>query len=67
MQAMDDNLDGYVNVDELRAFYRKAAADTKGAIEVPSDETLRQMIAEAATDGVNMSPEDLEWVLETVA
>lgn len=47
----DDNMDGFVTVDELRAFFRKAFEDSKGMIEVPADAMLKQMIAEADLDG----------------
>ena len=47
----DTNMDGFVNVDEVMALCRTAAGELGAAFEVPSEATLRQMIAEADSDG----------------
>ena len=60
---LDDNLDGFVDVAELRAaFARMAAADTAAA--VPSDEVLAQMISEVALrDGKKFDSDNFQSLL----
>jgi Ca2+-binding EF-hand superfamily protein len=58
MQLLDDNLDGFITLDELRAAFKNASAATGGKVEVPSDETLRAMIAEVDADADGKLTED---------
>ncbi len=51
VQFFDENLDGYITLQELQAVYRQAAAESGGTVEVPKDDVLRQMMAEADSDG----------------
>jgi Ca2+-binding EF-hand superfamily protein len=50
-ELFDDNLDGFINQAELLAFFKKANAESGGAIEIPREDILKQLIAEADTDG----------------
>lgn len=43
LQLLDDNMDGLVTIDELKAYYRKAAAESGGALTVPADDVLKQV------------------------
>jgi hypothetical protein len=51
LKLFDDDMDGFVTVDELRKLWRKAADESGGKIDVPSDGILKQLIAEADLDG----------------
>jgi Ca2+-binding EF-hand superfamily protein len=64
LQLLDDNMDGFVDKDELKALFVKANIDTRGAIEVPSDALLKQMIAEAGIEGDQMSFDDFAALME---
>jgi len=64
---LDDNMDGFVNLAELKAMFVKANADTRGAITVPTDAVLKQMIAEAAADGMQMTGDDFTAVMEAIS
>lgn len=68
LQIFDENLDGFVTLNELQAAWRTAAAETQGAVSVPSDDVLRAMIAEADTDGDGkLSEEEFLNVIEQCA
>lgn len=66
LQALDDNMDGFVDIDELRAaFARMAAADASA--EVPSDEMLAQMISEVALrDGKKFDSSNFQALLSVL-
>lgn len=65
--VLDDNMDGFVDVDELRQLFIKAKNDTNGAVAIPSDALLKQMIAEGSSDGgPQMSFDDFVALLEQV-
>lgn len=61
---LDDNMDGLVTIDELKAYYRKAAAESGGALTVPADDVLKQMLAEASASGTALTFEELCAVLD---
>lgn len=68
MQIFDENLDGFVTFNELQAAWRKAAAETAGAVEVPSEEVLKGLLAEADTDGDGkLSEEEFLAIIEACA
>jgi Ca2+-binding EF-hand superfamily protein len=62
-EFFDENLDGYITLSELQAVYRQAAAESGGAVEIPKDDVLRQMIAEADSDGDGKLSEDEFYAL----
>ncbi len=62
-QFFDENLDGFISLSELQAVYRQAAAESGGAVEIPKDDILRQMIAEADSDGDGKLSEDEFYAL----
>jgi Ca2+-binding EF-hand superfamily protein len=53
VQLLDDDMDGFVNFEELKASFIKVAEMSKGEVKVPSDALLKQMIAEASSEGGN--------------
>ncbi len=63
LQFFDENLDGFISLSELQAVYRQAAAESGGAVEIPKDDVLRQMIAEADSDGDGKLSEDEFYAL----
>lgn len=68
LQIFDENLDGFVTFNELLAAWRRAAAETNGAVTVPSDDILKSLIAEADTDGDGkLSEEEFLSIIEACA
>lgn len=64
---LDDNMDGLVTIEELRAFVKRASAESGGILSVPSDDVLKAMLAEGAANGSAMTFEDLCSVLDQLA
>jgi Ca2+-binding EF-hand superfamily protein len=54
----DDDLDGFITLDELRAAFKNASSATGGKVTVPADDALRAMIAEMDADGDGRLTED---------
>jgi len=50
LQLLDDNLDGLVNLNELRDSWKKAAVESGGTVLLPPDGELRQLLANADLD-----------------
>lgn len=49
-EVLDENLDGLVSVGELLALWKRAAADSGGKLDVPSEERIKALLAEADSD-----------------
>lgn len=65
--VLDDNMDGFVDADELKQLFIKAKNDTNGGIAIPSDALLKQMVSEASGDGgPQLSFDDFVALLEQV-
>lgn len=67
LQMLDDNMDGLVTFEELRTMFKKAFAETKGVVDVPTDEMIRRMLAEAGSDGTSVNFDDINALLDLVA
>jgi len=49
-QLLDENLDAMVSLSELKEFWKKAAQESGGTVEYPSDGDLRQLFANTDLD-----------------
>jgi Ca2+-binding EF-hand superfamily protein len=67
LQLLDDNMDGLITFDELKSFFKKAFAETKGAVDIPSDDMIKQMLAATASEGSQVSFDDFCAILDQVA
>lgn len=47
----DDDLDGFVTLEELRSLFKRAVGESGGTIEMPTDDMLDRMIKAADRDG----------------
>jgi hypothetical protein len=67
-QFFDENLDGFITVQELQAIYRQVAAESGGSVDVPKEDELKKMIAEADADGDGkLSEEEFYAIIEACA
>ncbi len=68
MQYFDENLDGFITINEFVAAWRKAAAESAGSLDVPNEATLKSLMAEADSDGDGkLSEEEFFAVVDACA
>lgn len=56
---LDDNMDGFVTLEELKAFFKK-----NSSLTTPSDAMLKEMLAQVSTDGTQMTFDDFTALLD---
>jgi len=67
-ELFDQNLDGFVSLSELLDVWRKAAAESNGQLDVPREDVLKSLIAEADSDGDGqLSEAEFYALVEAVA
>ncbi len=56
-------MDGFITLQELQAAWRKAAAESGGGLDVPSETVLKNLMNEADSDGDGKINEDEFYAL----
>lgn len=68
MQYFDEDLDGFITYNEMAAAWRKAAAESGGTLDVPTEAVLKSLLAEADGDGDGkISEEEFYAVIDACA